>query len=198
MDYQKPFRSNFPYFTEVLPTSLPVSLAEVKEWARLDPLDTSQDGLLTSLIESCSNRFSELTGRAIINTTFKTLRDFFSNRIELRRSQLQSIVSFQYTVDDILIPVDPSLFYIVLSTEYSSIFLKDEKLYPTDGDPILQGIEIQFVAGFGTSLTSQYSDIKEALKRHITWSYENRGDCTDEDNLKFSLSAYKRFRILGV
>lgn len=200
MDYLKPFLSNFPYFIEVPPASLPIELPFLKEWLKIDVSDASQDVLLTLLIESARNCFESFTNRTLINTTFRTLRNFFVPAIELRRSPFSSLVSFKYTVNDALVDVDSSLFYIMQAKDYSKIIQQEDQDYPANGDDILQGIEIQFVAGYGITEADIPSDIKLALLNHITALYENRGDCDCASVSKSipnaTMTVYRKYKIL--
>lgn len=177
MDYLKRFQSDFPYFIDFPPVGLPISLVEVKEQLRLDPADASQDTYLTLLIEACWICGEQITKTTFLNTDFRTLRNSFVPAIELRRTPFVSLLSFEYTVDGSLIAVDPTLFSIYLKNGFSFIVLNEDKEYPTDGDDILEGIEIKFRAGFGTSLTYPHTDLKLALLNHVSAVYENRGDC---------------------
>ena len=193
MDYYKPYISYFPYFVETPPASLPVTLDEVKEHLKLDPTDASQDAYLTLLISAATEFCEEYTRRTLIYTEFKTYRNFFAARIELRRSIYQSLTSFKYTVSGSLITVDPTLYYTTKDKDYSSIVLNENQCYPSDGDDSLQGIEIIFVAGLGATSTDIPPKLKLGLLNHIASLYENRGDCDKASIIKTLPNASKEF-----
>ncbi len=202
MDYLKPFQSNHLYKITIPPVGLPVSLELVKEHLRLGLDDDSQDAYLTFLIESAWLCFEKITKRILLATTFETSRNFLSPALQLRRSPFINLVSFQYTVNGALVDIDPLLFYIFEKNQYSYVLLQEDKTYPTDGDDILQGIKIQFSAGFTAPLSPQHSDIKLALLNHISALYENRGDC-DKASIASSLpntarAIYNKYKILEI
>lgn len=177
MDYLKPFQSNYLYNITVAPTTLAVSLEEVKEFLKLDPADASPNVLLTMLINAAAECFEKITSRTLMDTTFETFRNFLTPAIELRRSPFLGIVNFTYTVDSLPVVIDSTLFSPFIKNDYSYITLKNGKSYPTNGDDILQGIRIEFRAGLGPPLSPLHDDIKVALLNHINMLYENRGDC---------------------
>ena len=182
----------FSYHVTVAPANLPISLATLKEHLKLDPSDTSQDGYLTLIIEAVRICAEEEMKRILINTTFLTYRDLFNCCIELRKSKFQSLVRFKYLKDDILTTVSSDLYYITNELAYSSIYLKDGECYPVDLDNRFQAIEIEFVAGYGTTDASIPQDIKLALLNHAAVLYENRGDCDQpltEEKVKAAIPA---------
>ena len=186
----------------VPPAALPLNLALVKEHLRLDPTDVSQDSYLTLLIETARDFAQLYTKRTMINTTYRTYRNCFSDKIELRRSIFQSLEQFQYSVSDVFIDVDSSLYYLTNEKDYSKILLADTKSYPTDIDDKAQSVLIDFVAGFGASEASIPSDLKIAMLNHIATMYENRGDCdlaSVGNNLPAtSRGIYDQWRILDL
>jgi uncharacterized phiE125 gp8 family phage protein len=202
---QKPlFVSNFPYFVEVPPAALPIELPEVKRWLRLDPNDATQDAELTLIMQAATTCCEEITRRVLITTTFITMRNSFSLAIELLRSPFQSLVSFKYTVDGSLVDVDNTLYYTTREKDYSGIILNADSCYPTDGDNRLQGMQIQFVAGYGDASTDIPPPLLIGIRNHIAAMYESRGDCEcDSSSAESSLpaasrDAYNKFRILGL
>lgn len=202
MDYLKPYQSNHKYEIIQAPANLPVSLDEVKEQLRIDTSDTSQDTYLTLLIKAVTRFCEKYTKRTIINTGYRTLRNTLTPAIELMRSPFVSLENFKYTVDDALIDVDSSLYQLFELNEYATIAMKPDKQYPADGDDILQGIQIDFTAGYGESLGDNQADLKIAILNHIAELYENRGDC-DLDNVMKCLPnttrcIYNLYRILNI
>lgn len=183
MDYLKPYQEYFAYFVETPPATTPVSLVEVKEWLKLDA-GTSEDAKLNLLILAATTFCESYTRRTLINTEFKTIRSFFSPAIELRRTLLQSVTSFKYTVDSSLVDVDSALYYPTKEKDFSHILLRSNSAYPENGDDIFYGIEIVFVAGYGTASTNVPPDIRVAILNHIAALYENRGDCDKASILK--------------
>jgi uncharacterized phiE125 gp8 family phage protein len=81
------------------PTSEPVTLAEAKEWARIDEDD--EDALTTRLIRSAREQVESMTGRALIQRehVLKLPRFPHSDEqvIALPGGQVQSVTSIAYT-----------------------------------------------------------------------------------------------------
>ena len=192
--------SAFSYVVDVPPVNLAVSLDTVKAWLKLDPSVTSQDAILTLLIEAATECAEKISDRTFITTTFLTFRNSFRPAIELRRSIFQNLVSFKYTVNSLLVDVDSILFYPTFQTGYSQIILRVDSEYPTDGDDILQGIQIKFKVGYGDDPSDIPSALRIALLNHIAALYENRGDCdmaSSEKSLpSTSRAIYNKYKIL--
>ena len=177
MDYLKPYQSYFTYLVITPPVELPVSLADVKEHLRLDQTDTSQDDYLTFLIQAAGDFCEEYTSRTLINTGFRTFRNFFAGSIELRRSPFVQLDAFEYSVDGTFTAVDSAVYYTTQEIDFSKIILKNNSNYPSDGDEILQLVRIDFTAGYGDDSSSIPQKLRLAILNHIAALYENRGDC---------------------
>lgn len=190
--------------------NLAVSLTTVKTWLKLDTANSPSDPELTLLIRAATEYAEAFTKRTFINTKFRTYRDFFQCCIELRRSKLREINSYQYSKDDTFIDVDSSLYYSTDEKDFSRIMLKEDKSYPTDIDNRLQAVRIDFTAGYGLNETDIPDSLRVALLKHIGAYNENAGDC-DDDLVKSganflmttavpaaSLDIYKKYRIADI
>lgn len=198
---------------------LAVSLDDMKEWMKIS--GSGSDALITSLIQGAMSTAELLTKRDLINKTYRTFRDSFSdfdmhygsyaaliptyyrhsdyNSIELRRSLFQSLDSFEYLVSGVFQNVDSSIYYNTLEKDFSSILLSDGKSWPTDVDKREQSVKIDFIAGYGTDESSIPEDIKTAIKMHVANAYQNRGDCISQMFLPAtSRSIYELNRIKDI
>lgn len=79
------------------PAAYPVTLAEAKEWARIDSTDTSQDGTLTIIIAAMVAHAEHITGRAFVERTLEYTDDDFDNCIALPWAPLLGVDSVKYT-----------------------------------------------------------------------------------------------------
>lgn len=79
------------------PAAYPVTIAEAKEWARIDSQDTSQDSALTMIIAAMVKHAEHLTGRAFVERTLEWNGQGFTNCIELPWAPLLGIDSVKYT-----------------------------------------------------------------------------------------------------
>jgi uncharacterized phiE125 gp8 family phage protein len=195
----------YSYEIIVPPANLPVTIDEVREHLRLSATDPT-DAYLTLLIMAATEIAEKYTKRTFINTTFRTYRDFFECCIKLRRSKLQSLEEFKYSVSDVFIDVDSSLYYTTDETNFSKIVLKEDSEYPDDIDEKLDSIQIDFIAGYGPDESFVPESLKLALLNHIATLYENRGDCDQnlsdeflEKNLPaLSRLVYTQYRIMDL
>jgi uncharacterized phiE125 gp8 family phage protein len=169
-----------------------IELEEVKEFLKID--DNYQDSFLLSLIATVTLKAEQITGRDLLNKTYKGLLDHFPNgcyppyyynnsSIQIQKSKLQSVTSIQYFKEGVLTTFDPAKYYITNKQEYASICLVDGESWASDVDRRKQAVEITFIAGYGNSACNIPSDLKQAMLAHINLFFENRGDCGDEKSL---------------
>lgn len=173
--------NSFPYTYKFVSKvdALPVTLDEVKAQLRIPLTDASQNDQLTCDINAVSNFFECFTNTYLITTTFNLLADCWQNCYELRRSQLQSVESVKYLdTDNAEQTVSADDYYNTDETYYSKVVFEDTFDFPQLSTR-LQNITIQFKVGFGDADTDIPCDIKQALLEHITFIYNNRGDCID-------------------
>lgn len=66
------------------PAVEPVTLSELKEFAKVDPTDTSQDNVLTTLAMMARSWCEAYTGRRFVQQTWRLYMDFFPGYIDLK------------------------------------------------------------------------------------------------------------------
>jgi len=188
------------------PTELFVTLAQVKKHLHLDESDASQDDYLTLLIKAATTFGEKYARRIFIATNFRTYRDCFLSKIELRKSPLYELISFEYLKDGVWETVSSDLYYITDEIDYSKILLKNDKSYPDDIDDRIQAVKIEFTAGISDDVGTIYDSIKSdliiAVLNHVATIYENRGDCdvaSLESNLpNTSKIIYMQYKLLDI
>ena len=171
------FRQPIEYSIVSQTNELPLTLTEVKSHLRID--FTNDDTYLTHLIKVASSFFEEMTGRSLITKTYKTYLDKFPQYnvgIKIRKSKLQSILSIQYYLNNVLTNYTSQNYYYNDSTGFSEIFLKVNNFYPNEIDEIKNSVVINFTAGYGANEASIPANIKQSLLMFITDCYMNRGD----------------------
>jgi uncharacterized phiE125 gp8 family phage protein len=175
-------------------STLVVTLDEAKTALRINLTDTSEDALITRLIYTATSYFELVTGRDLINKTYKCYLNTFpvfnsgyapitysgynpALGITILKSKLQSVTSIKYYSGGVQLTWDPANYYITDNTDYAGIYLAPDSNWPSDIDNRLQSVMITFVAGYGATASDVPYDIKQALLQYICYLYENRGDC---------------------
>ena len=206
----------WPYFIETDAVNLAVPLAEIKTWLKVS--GTTLDAEITSLIQGATKTAEHLMKRDLINKTYRTFRDCFSdaqlcqanyaaliprysevslNVIELRKSRLQSVTSIECLKSDVWTLVDSAVYYNTVESAYSSILLVDGQSWPPDLDNRAQAVRIDFVAGYGPDSDDIPGDLKTAIKMHVANAFANRGDCASGAFLpKSARATYSLNRIM--
>jgi hypothetical protein len=143
----------------------PITLDEVKQKLRLvgnNDFDTELTRMIIVAREMCEN----ITGRDLINKTYKG-------------SKLKSISSVKYYFNNVLTTLSPSSYYFTNSTDYAKLVFTENFTV----DNRLQAIEIEFVAGYGTTVNTIPTSLKEAMLSFIDWLFNNSGDCATDGSL---------------
>jgi hypothetical protein len=178
------------------PTHEPVSLAEMKDFLRVDATD--QDAVITALITTAREEAERISGRCFVNRQFELSLDRFPGswpfsygfgasllspyrEIHPPRCPLYSIDLFQYTDISTGNPV-----VMVADTDYQVKGKEPGRLQPAYGQawPIarwsLEAILIRFTAGYGDTSASPVIGVdcpekyKTAIKLMVSHWYENR------------------------
>jgi hypothetical protein len=106
---------------------------------------------------------------------------------------VDAITSVTRLVSDSATAVASSVYYLKRSTQFSEILLGADQSWPTDQDDVEHSIQIIF-----TTVAADCVDIaKAAIKRHVTYMYENRGDCDPATTLS-SWKASGAAALLGI
>lgn len=164
---------------------LPVSLAEMKACLKLPKGDSPEDNFLALLLEASTADVEKALGRREIRArTWTLLQDDFEDRICLRRDPVASITSVERLVSGTFTTVASSVYYLKQSPHFSEILVADGQEWPSDADTIEHRVRVVFVTA-----PHRCTDIaKAAIKRHVTFMHQNRGDC-DPANSRDALEA---------
>jgi uncharacterized phiE125 gp8 family phage protein len=172
-----------------------LDLSKVKD--HLKETSNDNDVQLLSLIKSVTDISENITGRDLINKTYKGFLDCFpaspTRNIQIKKSKLQSITSIQYLVDGVLTTLDSSKYYITESNNYSTINLVDGELWPNNVDKRKQAVVITFVAGYGDDSCDIPAGLCQAMLSNLTALFENVGDCADEGANKQTKQLYTAY-----
>ncbi len=148
------------------PTTEPLSLEEAKQHLRID--GNEDDSLILSLIKQAREWCEDYQGKKYITQTLELVLDLFPSdrQIEFRNcSPIQNVDSFKYTDKDGIVREFEG--YIVDKDSFiNRVVLNTSKYWPTTELMPVNGIRIQFIAGFGNASAVPES-IKWAMVAHM-------------------------------
>lgn len=159
------------------PTDEPVSIAEAKLHARID--DDTDNAAVAGMIKAARELAETYTRRAFVTQTWQLFMDGFPSErfIELPRPPLQSVTHVKtYTDADVATVFAASNYYVDTVTAPGRLVLRDGASWP-DVARVANGVEIQYVVGYGTPDLVPGS-IKMGVLHLIAWLYEHRGDAS--------------------
>ena len=152
------------------PAGEPVSLAEAKAFLKVD--DNAEDGLITTLIGAARLHVEGVTGQALLAQSWRVVLDAWpqSRLVKLPVTPFMAVT--EITAYD-----EAGAGHPVPLAQFLSA--PDRLLLPPTvaGMPQLrqrQGIEIDYVAGFGTEPDEVPGDIRQALLVLVGYWYEHR------------------------
>lgn len=153
------------------PATEPVTLAEVKEYLRLDGND--HDDLLESLIASARNWCEMYQNRAYITQTWETALDQWKFPIRLARAPLISVSSIKYyTSDNTEITWSSTQYQVDAITDPARVNLAYNITPPNDVLRPMNGIVVRYTTGYG-SASDVPAVVKLAIKMIIAFRFEN-------------------------
>lgn len=165
---------------------LPVSLQEVKAHLEIPDSDESQDANLVGLIRACTEACERYTRRSYVTTTWTLWRDRFPGKKLPWWDGVRQMADTELTdlTESILIPRPPliaithvkahkqdgtettvtSTDYIVdVASEPGRVALKLSKTWPTDALRAINGVEVEFTAGYGPVGSDVPAPIRQAI-----------------------------------
>lgn len=152
------------------PAEEPVSLAEAKAFLKVD--DTAEDGLITTLIGAARLHVEGVTGKALLAQSWRIVLDDWpgGGAVKLPVTPLISVTAIT-AVDE-----HGGSHDIALAQFLSE---PDRLIVPrvVTGMPVLQarqGLEIDYVAGFGTEPGDVPADLRQALLGLVAHWFEHR------------------------
>ncbi len=166
---------NMSYTIVTPPTVEPVTVEELKTFARID--STDEDALLANFIITARAATEKYLGRALIYKTIKAVMDYWPcNKIELPLPPLSSITSVQIRDEnDTLTTYDSSNYYVVKDSIPGSIVIKYGNDLPENYSLREVGaFIITYVAGYGDSPDDVPEPIRQAVLQWATNIYETR------------------------
>ncbi len=158
----------------------PVSVGEAKLHARID--ESADNALVQSLICAARQLAESFTRRVFITQTWNVYLDTWPSEtaIELPKAPLQSVTHVKtYDDMDAATVFASSNYFVDTATRPGRIALRNTASWPYPAR-LTNGIEIQFVAGYGSAPSDVPAQIKQAILLTIAHLYEHRGDASVE------------------
>ncbi len=179
-------------------TVLPLSLGEIKDYLEIEDSIEEEDAELKQALRTATTSVERFTRRTLVTTTWTMWMDRFPGRqlpwwdgirqgadseltdltepIFIPKSPLISITHIKSHVQGGTESTFSSGNYIVdLASEPARVALKVSQTWPTDALRTINGVEIEFIAGYGPVGSDVPEDIRRALLIIIKDLHENRG-----------------------
>lgn len=152
------------------PAEEPVSLAEAKAFLKVD--DGAEDALIATLIAAARMHVEGVTGRALLAQSWRVVLDDWPGDRQVKLPVTPFMAVTEITAYDMA-----GAGHDIALAQFLSE--PDRLLLPTKvtGMPVLrerQGIEIDYVAGYGTEPEDVPADIRQALLALVAYWHEHR------------------------
>lgn len=173
------------------PGAEPITADEAKLWLKVD--DSTDDALITGLITAARSLFEELTGRTLIDTTYRAEWDHLprvgsyigagtARILELPRAPLKSstpVAWVKYSANDAdgtETTFDSDNYTVDTGRDpgrFARLWLDEDADWPELGS-FPGALRCEFTAGYGAAATAVPEEIKATLKMMIAAIYQDR------------------------
>lgn len=185
-------------------TATIISTSDMKEYLRVD--NDYEDSLIASLVSVAVLNAEKMMNRDLLLATYENYRDSINQDLTLRRGEFYSLDKIEYMVDEEYILLAASNYTVAGDGIFGKIYSIDLNA-SYDDHP--EAIKITFKAGYGLTASTIPADIINAIKAHVAYMYENRGDTldiigqgyADFEKMKLPITVslvYSNYRIIDV
>lgn len=155
------------------PATEPVSLDDAK--AHLRVTDTTDNDYITALITAARVWCERQTKRAFITQTWDVALGAFEQEIILTPAPLQSVSYVKYyDTNGTLQTLSSSVYQVDTTDCVGRIRLAYNQSWPDIRSGLYNGVQVRYVAGYGSSTSDVPANIKHAIKLMISHWYEVR------------------------
>lgn len=192
------------YYTQATEVSALFSTVEAQEYLRVDS-ETDRD-LITALVLAATIQGEKHTNRAFTKrvftgffSEFKTTQNERFAYIDLRRAPLKALNSVKVVLNDVLTDVDAGDYQLKETSTFARLLF----LSSITADDVPYPIQVNFDAGYkdlSIGDSKAPNDIETAIKQHLAFFYENRGDVMPEGKVGMPVEVqaiYSKYRILN-
>lgn len=160
------------------PTKEPLDLDEIETHLRLSETSTgTEDTLLLTFLTVARRNCEAIQNRAYLEQTWKLVLDGWpaGDSIKLPRPPLMSVTHVKsYDTDGAATTMSASLYYVDTDSEPGRIALQYGESWPSTTLRPAAGVEIQFVAGYGSAASLVPKEFSQAIKLMVGHMYEHR------------------------
>lgn len=188
------------YKVTAAPSETPISLAEAKDFIRVD--NTDDDTIITRMINTATRKGEKYTNRVFVDTEFSAFYDSVESScqevytfVQVRRAPLFALTTIEISVSGSFTALTGTIFKE--TNGYGRVLFPDG-LSGFDTD-VAYPLKLTFTAGYGAEAAVP-DQIKDALLEHVAFLYENRGDTEPESKKGIPAEVkalYSDFRILN-
>lgn len=154
------------------PQAEPLTLADVKAHLRMDSGD--EDTLLIALIRTAREHLERQTGLCLMTQTWRLYLDRWpeGGMIQITRGPVQAIERIQ-VFDADGVPADLTALDRLLDGDArpARLWLRD----PASSGQAINGIEIDFISGYGEAAADVPDTLKRAMLIHVAHMFAFRG-----------------------
>lgn len=163
-----------PLVLKTAATTWPVSLSEAKSHLRVDISD--DDALIHRQIKAIVHDLERRYNTAFITQTWTLYLDNWPGlAIELPRFPLQSVTSVKYTpYGGVAATFSSDSYTVDTYTKPGRVVLDSRSAWPGDELEDVNGIAVEFVAGYGNAENDVPDPIRQAILLILGNWYENR------------------------
>lgn len=179
------------------PLQEPVTLAELKEYMRVDTND--EDDLIRSLGVAAREWVEQWTGRALIQQTWDNFWVTWQDPFIVSRSLLSTVTHVKYQDgDNAQQTLGTSIYSVDTDSTPGKVHLAYQQTYPTNLT-VPNSIVIRFVAGYGLTTDDVPEAVKAAIKMLANDRFQNR-ECSMESGASASAAQalLYNYRVHGV
>lgn len=163
------------------PASEPVSVDDINNFLRLTGTAASGDTLITGFIAAARRYCEGIQNRSYIDTVWKLTLDEFpsADYIDLRRPPASTVASIvYYGTGNTATTMTAGNYFVDTASSPGRVHLAYGESWPTATLRPINGVEVQYTAGYGSAATSVPDEVKQAIKLMVgqMWEHREGGD----------------------